>query len=61
MHGKMYPKLVFFQMGERVWSGGEIFSKQINTKSWAHKAPPPPPPTTNKKKKKKKDGGGWME
>ena len=28
-------------MGLRVWSGGEIFSKQINKKSWAHKAPPP--------------------
>ena len=28
-------------MGLRVWSGGEIFSKNINKKSWAHKAPPP--------------------
>ena len=27
-------------MGLRVWSGGEIFSKKINKKSWAHKAPP---------------------
>ena len=29
-------------MGLRVWSGGEIFSKKINKKSWADKAPPPP-------------------
>ena len=28
-------------MGVRVWSGGDIFSKKINEKSWAHKAPPP--------------------
>ena len=27
-------------MGLRVWSGGEIFSKKINKKWRAHKAPP---------------------
>ena len=27
-------------MGLRVCSGGLIFSKKINKKSWAHKAPP---------------------
>ena len=27
-------------MGLRVWSGGEIFSKKINEKLRAHKAPP---------------------
>ena len=29
------------QVGLRVWSGGETFSKKINKKSGAHKAPPP--------------------
>ena len=30
------------QVGLRVWSGGEIFSKQIDKKWRAHNAPPPP-------------------
>ena len=36
-------------MGLRVWSGGEIFSKKKNKKSWAHKDPPPPIITKVKK------------
>ena len=35
-------KIGNLQVGLRVWSGGEIFSKKINEKSWEHKAPPPP-------------------
>ena len=38
-HGKVYPKLGI-QVGLRVWSGREIFSKKIKTLWGAHKAPP---------------------
>ena len=37
-------------MGLRVWSGGEIFSKQINKEWGAHKSHAPPTPIITKVK-----------
>ena len=35
------PKIRNLQVGLRVWSRGEIFSKKMNKKWRAHKPPPP--------------------
>ena len=38
---QIIPKIRNLQVGLRVWSGGEIFSKKINKKWRAHNASPP--------------------
>ena len=41
--GSFKDKAIFHIIleGLRVLSGGEVFNKKINKKSWAHKPPPP--------------------